>query len=261
MDELLPCPFCGVEIEGRNGGIFHPELPDESDCPLAGLSWSADYYGKLWNTRPTQPSGVTEDVEWLRNVAANGGPRFIHQKFAERLNRIADALAMRSAAPTSGEVERALVPEDWKVGDPRANAAWDAIMSDERLRIGGLPSCHQIRLIIGHCQRAFRDSDGAATGTASPDERLIASGGVVERDAQEVGEAVMRRFYELVDDPVAREKSVIEIGRVALEASGSLELRIALNDIAVVAGRLGQRVQELEARASASPLAEVRGRG
>jgi len=59
-DETLPCPFCGTALIEKHGGLFHPEENDVADdCVLDGMSWAADYYRALWNTRST-PHNIQE---------------------------------------------------------------------------------------------------------------------------------------------------------------------------------------------------------
>ncbi len=64
--ELLPCPFCGAEIEyGRANYAYHPF---SETCPLSSFGVQEEQV-RAWNTRPT-PCPVTKEdaqaaLEWV----------------------------------------------------------------------------------------------------------------------------------------------------------------------------------------------------
>src|SRR6478735_483072 len=70
-----PCPFCGASLDlcetGECAGIwFHPGVVTDDDCVLSGRG----FYEKqllAWNTRLSQPTEPTDDVERVRRIMAN----------------------------------------------------------------------------------------------------------------------------------------------------------------------------------------------
>jgi hypothetical protein len=107
LKQLLPCPFCGREVEVRNGYIAHPH----GDCAAAHIVLNHNAAGiEAWNTRT-----LSEENRRLRGAVAalaggaeklGGSPFYIVQPFLNIYREHGETIAAaRTALHAEGERE------------------------------------------------------------------------------------------------------------------------------------------------------------